>query len=331
MSKALTSTGIGEQDFIPARYPGIRTLRSSSTLHFTGAIAKNGSETENLTGLRTNKIKITRVTLFGSQALHYRILFFSKDTFTNTDLDLDKIIGEIDLDFSIYSILKSGNLRIFENYVSGGDTNYSLNLGSYVAQTFTTKVSQRISSISIWARRGYFGDPVPRAINISIRATDSNGKPTGNDLTSASMWDTNLNDPGGSYKELIFDGSSPTALTPINLVANTKYALLVTAAVDGSQSYMSVDGTDATYSGGQIYTSADGGSTWASVPTADALFKTQGDFWPYVVEIRGLDLPYEDLDGTKELHVMLVNLSPTSKLAGSSGAVVLEAAYQSED
>lgn len=50
----------------------------------------------------------------------------------------------------------------------------------------------------------------------------------------------------------------------------------------------------------------------------------------YQMYVKGLCLPYMDLDGTKELHVVLKNLSPTSKEVGVDGEVVVEVGYSPE-
>jgi len=48
----------------------------------------------------------------------------------------------------------------------------------------------------------------------------------------------------------------------------------------------------------------------------------------YCLSVRGINLLYEDLDETKELHVILENLSPTSKQAGDAGEVVVGVGYE---
>lgn len=48
----------------------------------------------------------------------------------------------------------------------------------------------------------------------------------------------------------------------------------------------------------------------------------------YRLNIKNINLPYEDLDKTKGLHVILKNLSPTAKNAGASGEVVIEVSYE---
>lgn len=46
-----------------------------------------------------------------------------------------------------------------------------------------------------------------------------------------------------------------------------------------------------------------------------------------VMMIQDLCIPYVDLDDTKELHVVLENLSPTSKRAGDQGMVIIDVSY----
>jgi len=47
----------------------------------------------------------------------------------------------------------------------------------------------------------------------------------------------------------------------------------------------------------------------------------------YYMNASDADLEYEDLDGTKELHVSLMNLSAAAKTAGAAGAVSIEFDY----
>jgi len=51
------------------------------------------------------------------------------------------------------------------------------------------------------------------------------------------------------------------------------------------------------------------------------------NYW-YHLNVKGIDLPYEDLDGTKELHIVLKNLSPTTKGAGADGEVKIKVDYE---
>jgi len=102
MGKVITARKAGEPDFIVMPDPRLVTIRSDKDFHFTGALAKNESEQENLTGLVSNKLIIHSVSIGSVQALHFRLEFYSKDNFTNPDLDEDTFIGSVDLDLSKY-------------------------------------------------------------------------------------------------------------------------------------------------------------------------------------------------------------------------------------
>ena len=100
--KRLTGRASGTPDYILFPALPLRRLKSSRTLHFTTSLAKGESEQENLSGLEANRIIITRLTILSRQPLLYRLLFFSRDTFTQSDLDLDTFVGSADADLSKY-------------------------------------------------------------------------------------------------------------------------------------------------------------------------------------------------------------------------------------
>jgi len=51
------------------------------------------------------------------------------------------------------------------------------------------------------------------------------------------------------------------------------------------------------------------------------------NYW-YHLNVKNINLPYVDLDGTKELHLILKNLSPTMKLSGEYGKVKVKVDYE---
>ncbi len=75
-----------------------QTLRSDKDTHFTGAIALNAKEDEDLTGLLSNKIRIIGVSLQAKENLSFRAIFWKTDGFDNVDLDLDRFCGEVVID-----------------------------------------------------------------------------------------------------------------------------------------------------------------------------------------------------------------------------------------
>ena len=108
MSKALIARDTGCPDYIFIPRNRIRTIRSDKDSHFTESLAKNASESENLTGLVCNKIVIAGISVLAKQPLHYRLSFFSRDTLTDSDLDQDTFLGGVEIDLSKYSMEEMG-------------------------------------------------------------------------------------------------------------------------------------------------------------------------------------------------------------------------------
>jgi hypothetical protein len=91
-------------------------LRADKDTHFTGGIVQNAKEDENLTGLLNNKIRVTGVSIQADQALKFKVLFWTTDTFDDIDLDLDTFCGEVELDLSL------------EGFQIGGSGQYYLDM-----------------------------------------------------------------------------------------------------------------------------------------------------------------------------------------------------------
>jgi len=102
MGKILTARKAGGPDFTLIVTPKLDHVRSNKDVHFTEELAKNESEQENLAGLISNKILIHNVAISAAQALKFRLEFYSRDTFTDPDLDVDTFIGAVELDLSKY-------------------------------------------------------------------------------------------------------------------------------------------------------------------------------------------------------------------------------------
>lgn len=99
----VTGRGTGAPDHIIDAQTRVWRIRSEKGLHFTGALAQGESESENIPGLEGSRITITGVRIIAKQALHYRLSFFSKDSFGDSDLNSDSFIGSVDVDLSRYN------------------------------------------------------------------------------------------------------------------------------------------------------------------------------------------------------------------------------------
>jgi len=86
----------------------------------------------------------------------------------------------------------------------------------------------------------------------------------------------------------------------------------------------------ATGIGGAVIDSETFIGTWAftgSGTPGDGSRATGDTFYCFYVD--GLDVPYEDLDGTGQIHVRLINRhAATAKIAGASGAIVIEFGFE---
>ncbi len=91
-----------------ASMASIQYISTDKDAHFTGAIAQNAIESENITGLIANHIKIVGLAIQSDQALAYRLIFWRKDTFDDADLDIDEFIADQELDLVTYGFQVAG-------------------------------------------------------------------------------------------------------------------------------------------------------------------------------------------------------------------------------
>lgn len=73
----------------------VQLVRTDKDTHFTGALAQNASEDENIAGLNANAGRIRSVIVLSDENLDWEIQFYSKDTFRNADADLDALLERV--------------------------------------------------------------------------------------------------------------------------------------------------------------------------------------------------------------------------------------------
>lgn len=107
----IRASGIGDEDWSRSisRSGRVLPISTDKDVHFTEAITLKNQEKENLTGLESDKILIESVNIQSKQNLKYRLIFWSKDTFENPDLDLDSFKDEVELDLSSSPAFRIGN------------------------------------------------------------------------------------------------------------------------------------------------------------------------------------------------------------------------------
>jgi len=78
----------------------ISIIETDKDTHFTGLISQWNHEEENLTGLTDDRIFVRGVNIQSDQNLKFRLIFWTKDTFANTNLNDDSYIDDVILDMS---------------------------------------------------------------------------------------------------------------------------------------------------------------------------------------------------------------------------------------
>ena len=84
------------------------TVSTDKDSYFTTGLAQYAKEDESITGLLSNKVRITNIVIQADQNLHFWLVFWSTDGYDNTDLDLDTFLGAVELDLSVWGLRPGG-------------------------------------------------------------------------------------------------------------------------------------------------------------------------------------------------------------------------------
>jgi len=102
MGKTLTARGIGAPDFIKELRSVIYSVVSDKDVNFTEQLIKNAVERENITGLRSNRVRISKISIQADQQLLFEVLLYGTDAFEESDLDDDRFIASVELNLPTY-------------------------------------------------------------------------------------------------------------------------------------------------------------------------------------------------------------------------------------
>jgi len=156
---------------------------------------------------------------------------------------------------------------LYEYFNSGDDAQYFIFGVNWYAQTFTPSTSHTITSVKLKLAKS--GSPTGN-LTVAIRATDDDGKPTGDNLCSGAKDATELTTTPTWYEITLGSG------TP--LLTSIKYAIVVSCptATDGNMPLWR-DKSTGGYAGGSMANSSDSGSSWATSPDIDFMFEEWGE------------------------------------------------------
>jgi len=152
-------------------------------------------------------------------------------------------------------------MSLYDSYDPG--SGYIGTSGLWLAQTFTTSAEYYIDSVKLYA---YTDDTCE--VTVSIKATNGDGEPTGDDLCTGTA---SLPLSDYDWQEITFDSFPLLNIT-------TKYAIVVRSTPVEALHWGVIN--PGGYSDGALWYSADG-TTWEDILlTEDAVFKTYGGVLP---------------------------------------------------
>lgn len=156
----------------------------------------------------------------------------------------------------------------YQYYNTGADEYWGVNYNDWYAQSFTPAIAHKITSVKLLLHRRNF----PGGIDVSIRATDVNGHPTGGDLCAGITNGNTLPElPGTEWREITLGAGA-------NLAAGTKYVIFVRALGASGVNWLQwhLDRTAPTYVGGCFVESTDAGVSWSNDTDKDFMFEEWG-------------------------------------------------------
>jgi len=163
---------------------------------------------------------------------------------------------------------------LYQYYNTNDDAAGRVRQADWVAQTFTPAIAHTITSVKLKLWR----DGAPVLVTVGIRATDAEGKPTGEDLCFGTIAGADITDadPGQWYEITLGEGC--------DLDVDTTYAIVVRAP-EGSffnWVYWRYDQTAPTYERGNRLYSASAVVGWTVNTARDQMFEEWGEEIVYI-------------------------------------------------
>jgi hypothetical protein len=183
---------------------------------------------------------------------------------TTTDLSAINQDDNISLVFNIGVATNSTS-----SYETGGtDYNDQIYSTFFKGQTFVPAYCGNLLEVRVYLKRGAGTNSVN--LNVSLYNTNTNGLPTGANIGTGTI---------SSFTTTTY-GWYTISLTPY-LIANTKYAIVISASTGSSAQYYQWGGNDtAPYANGTEVYSSNSGSSWASNSTLDLYFRAVQNGYP---------------------------------------------------
>jgi len=167
---------------------------------------------------------------------------------------------------ALIAATKMNAATLCDSYNSGGDNNETFGTSAgakWEYQSFTPGADCNLAFVGVWIKK----NNAPGQVTVHIRAA-SGGQPTGSDLTTGTVAETNIN---SGYTRVMIP------VTDLTLTGGTQYAMYLScdASCDNTNNYdWYWDESSPSYSGGNAGTSNNSGATVANNYTSiDAMFE----------------------------------------------------------
>lgn len=157
----------------------------------------------------------------------------------------------------------------YDYYEDSGSANALVYAAHHYAQTFTPAATFTLTSVKLDMHRA--GDTAPDG-TVSIRSTDSQGKPSYGDILSTTSFASSsiTKDTDGNFYEI--------TLTSVTLIEGIKYAIVLECNSGDNTTYIGWRYDDSgTYAGGSYIASSDGSLSWTANTDYDFRFSCWGE------------------------------------------------------
>jgi len=164
----------------------------------------------------------------------------------------------------------------FERYDGPSNNDAGLFGANWNAQSFTIgdtsfNIRQNVTLIALNIRKELITSNT-NILHVSIRAVNSSGSPTGSDLTGGSVNATDFGTDDNEWHNITMNRS-------YSLEQTTQYAIVLRAPQATSPSHRvfpRLNNTSPTYTGGNLFSSPNSGSTWVRLIGEDLVFQLWG-------------------------------------------------------
>jgi hypothetical protein len=175
----------------------------------------------------------------------------SENSGADTTWEID---GDLDMMFEVWGEAVSQAPSLFESNTAG-EANHVMSFDNtyWHGQTFTAESNHSVTSVKLFVYR----QSNPGTVTVSIRATNGNGRPIGEDLAVGHTDGNTLPVWDYEWREITF-------ITPCTVTSGTKYAIIARVPYAATlTSYLRwLSTVDGSYSGGSEERDGNSGTTW---------------------------------------------------------------------